>query len=253
MEHQDELLMWGPHFSGWRKFRLGRKRGTFKPAVLKEIEYVPALASAASRHGIEFLEYWLVSHERHSIAPSIDWMNRDIDGMFQKTWLDVLPCPPIRRGPGHNDKEFVRDFIKSIRDERLIALINAFGPKRSSQDAFHVWICERYGIDGILTLDGKLKDKVRQLARSLSLTVQVVLPSELCVAWGVQSATPEWFEWSTDPFSGRYVKLFERRATVSDKVTYKLYIALKKLARSTGNDFPFRMPYYVIERDKSRK
>lgn len=252
-EHHDELAMWGPHIVGLRKLRLGRKVGTFKPAFMAEFAFVAPLAEAAEDRGIQFIEYWLVSHERLSIGASVDWMKRDIDAMFTKTWLNVSPSPEITRGQGYDDKQFVKDFIRSISDERLIALINAFGPKKSSQDAFHFWICEKYGLDGILTLDAKLKDKVSQLSGRLRLRPKAYLPSDICTALEIQPVEQTWFECSKDPFSGHLVKLFERQATFSDRLIFKFYNVLKKLAHKSGQEFHFRIPGFVIERTTREK
>ncbi len=249
IESHDELIMWGDFLIASRHFKLG-PIGKFKRPFADEFAFVPSLARSAPALNISFVEYWLIDHERYSVPASIDWLRRDIDAMFTKSWIDVAPQPTIIRGPSFDDRQQVRDFIKSTGDRRLNQLIAAFGEAKSSQDAFHFWVCVRYELAGILTLDAKLKRKVDQLSQKLGLRARAWLPSEICSIRNITAVDASWFDASTSIWTGQIVTLFQRQATFSDRMIFKIYGALKYVARSTGLPFQFKIPGYLVKRKK---
>lgn len=50
-----------------------------------------------------------------------------------------------------------------------------FGPTHT-QDAFHLFVCEEQGLDGLVTLDVKLRRKFEHTGKKLNTAVRVLLP-----------------------------------------------------------------------------
>ena len=204
---------------------------------------MPALGQNAKQHGIEFLTYQLLEFESLFIRSSLDWAGRSISGLFD---VKRIRFPYEYNGmvisPGVDLRTNMRGFIDRIDHPRLKELIAAFG-KKSSQDAFHFFVCEEEKLDGFLTLDLTLRRKFGSISGKLNSPVEILRPSEVCQRYGIKPVGQYWFA-ETDFFSNQTIQLFSKRATPRDRVMFRCYRGLMWLRDRFGVQAKFVIPGY---------
>jgi hypothetical protein len=226
-EHQeDHLLMWCQTFIGLRKFQWKFKTPS-GVQIAQEIPYVPALGAEGHAKGLRFHTYQFIELESWTVKPPVDWARRSIPELFKLERLRSRhEYNGVLLGQGVVLEEVIRRFIDRIEDARLSKIKKILGPKHS-QDAFHLYVCEEHGLDGLVTLDLKLHRHFKNVGRHLKSPVRVLLPSEVCGMIGIKPVGPEWFaEGTNDIFSNGIVQLFARPASRRDKLAYTLYRGL---------------------------
>lgn len=244
-EHQeDQLTMWGPWLIAHRRFKWRPKPQS--DVIMREIPYVPALGMAGAEHNLKFFTYQLLELESWTVKPPVDWAHRNIPQLFGLRRLQTrYDYNGIVIGGGVALTERIRRHVNGIKDVRFLELVKALGAK-SSQDALHVLVCERHGIEGFVTLDGRLKRKFEQSQRKLQSPVRVLLPSEVCAQFSIEPVGDEWFaEGLGDPFTNNLVQLFQRKATSRDRLLYSLYRGLMRLRDRFDVNVKFVIPGYT--------
>jgi hypothetical protein len=242
----DELLMWGPRIIATRTYQY-RYKPPKKRKIADEVYFVPALAKGARQHQVQFFTYWLIDYEMMGMPPAFDWIGRSTFDLFGPEWLPQRE--PYYRGficKSGTDFDLmtaVRSFILGVEDARLKEILNAFGLE-NSQDAFHVWICEREGIDCIVTLDGPFRTKLHQVRRKLSLNLDARFPSEICGRLGIKPVDHSWFEEFEAFRNTRLITLFDRRASIRDIIIFRLYKACVRLSKKFRLPIDFVIPGY---------
>lgn len=246
-EHRgDELLMWGPTLIASRHYKWRHKPpGPTEIDLAKEIPFVPALGLNARTHGIEFFTYQLLELESWLLPGPIDWARRSIRDLFcLKSLRTKFEYNGVVLGQGTNLRDVLKQHTNNIRDDRLQAIVKQLG-KKHSQDALHIRVCEEHGLDGIVTLDGRLRRHFRTSNKRLRSSVQVLFPSELCRMAGISPVGDDWFqEGSRDPFSNQIVLLFQRRASRMDRLVFAGYKALRWVQSKSGIEVKFVIPGY---------
>jgi hypothetical protein len=241
-EHQeDQLVMFGPWLIAHRKFKWRPKPQS--ETIARELPFVPALGMAGARHNIEFNTYQLLELEKLTVRPSIDWAGRSIAELFSLTRLETrFDYNGLLFGDGVPLARRIRRHVNGITDSRFHELVKSLGAK-NSQDALHILVCEQYGLDGIVTLDGRLKRTFEQAQKRLRSPVTVFFPSEVCSQYGIEPVGDEWFaEGLSDPFTNKLVMLFQKKATRRDRVLYALYRVAMSLRDRFGAEVKFVIP-----------
>jgi hypothetical protein len=244
-EHQeDELLLWGNTLIGVRRYQW-RFKSSASREIAVEIPYVPALGREGSVKGLQFFTYQLLDWESWTVRPSVDWARRSIRSLFQLQ--NITPKYQYRGiliGRGMNISQVIREFIDSVQDKRLDEFKKILGPKHS-QDAFHLFVCEHHGIDGLVTLDLKLHRHFQRSRKRLKTSVQVFLPSEVCQIHSIGPVGADWFaEGKNDVFSNNIVQLFSRTATRKDILIYSGYRCIIWLRDRFNVPVKFIIPGY---------
>lgn len=242
---EDQLVMWGPWLSAHRTLVLQPATlGDNEIMLRREIPFVPALAAVGPKNGVQFFTYQLLEMEGWGIKSSIDWEGRSIRALFDLQPLRVQHqyCG-ILFGDGVDLNTRIQNFVGGIREPRFLEMIKVLG-KKHSQDALHVLVCEQHGLDGVLTLDNKIREHFRNSKSRLNTPVNFFLPSEISERLGIDPTNASWFAPSADLFAKRQVQLFQRRATWRDRVLYKCYRALMTLRHRHGVKVKFIIPGY---------
>lgn len=242
---EDQLVMWGPWLSAHRTLvRQPATLGDNEIMLRREIPFVPALAAAGPEKGVQFFTYQLLEMEGWGIKSSIDWEGREIRALFDLQPLQVQHqyCG-ILFGDGVDLNTRIQNFVDDISEPRFLELIKVLG-KKHSQDALHALVCEQHGLDGVLTLDNKIREHFRNSKKRLNTPVNFFLPSEICEQFGIDPAKASWFAPSSDPFAKKQVQLFQRKATWRDRVLYNCYRALMTLRHRYGVKVRFIIPGY---------
>lgn len=241
----DELQMWGPRLIATRRFEY-RFRPPKKRTNELEAAYIPALAKAGREHGIEFVKYWLIDYELWDMPSPYDWAGRSIVDLFnpiQLQWREPGYSGVVASAGGFDLKTAIQRFISSVKDARFKEILDAFG-SGNSQDAFHVWTCERQGIDCIVELDGPFRAKLRSVKKRLGLSVNSCPPSEICRHFKIDPIAPSWFEEFDEFRNTRLVTLFDREATLRDRLVYRIYQSTLGLSKRWGYPVDFVIPGY---------
>lgn len=242
----DELMMWGPRIIATRRYQY-RFRAPSKRTNANEARYIPALALHGRDHGAEFFKYWLIDYEMMDMPPAFDWVGRSIEDLFKPI---LLPRRPPSYGgiliSSHDSFDFqseLRKFIQTVDDERFNEILRELG-EENSQDAFHVWTCEREGLDCIVALDGPFQGRLRQARKKLSLKVDVRPPSEICRKLKIAPVDNTWFEASDVFRTTRLRTLFDRHASWKDQILFKAYRACCGLAAKLNYPVDFVIAGY---------
>lgn len=241
----DELMMWGPRLIATRRFEY-RFRPPSKRTNQLETRYIPALAKLGSERGVEFVTYWLLEYELWQMPAPYDWVGRSIVDLFKPShlpWREPAYSGLVAGAGGFDLKAAIQQFILSVEDVRFREILEAFGLE-NSQDAFHVWTCERNGIDCIVELDGPFRAKLRQVRKLLSLKVNAYPPSEICKRLKIDPIEPGWFEEFDEFRNTRLITLFDRKATLRDRIIYKVYRRCVGLGKRFGYPIDFVIPGY---------
>jgi len=243
-EHQeDQLTMFGPWLIAHRIFKWRPKPQA--EGVTREIAFVPALGINGAKHSIEFFTHQIRDLESWTVKPPVDWVGRSIPQLFDlKSLRTSHDYSGIVIGDGVPLKQRIQRHVNSIKDKRFLELVKLLGPK-SSQDALHILVCEQNGLDGFVTLDGRLKRRFDQVQSKLKSPVKVLFPSEVCQQFGIDPVSDGWFhEGLGDPFTNNLVQLFQRKASWRDRFFYSCYRGLMRMRERYGVKVRFVIPGY---------
>jgi hypothetical protein len=240
-EHQeDQLIMFGPWLIAHRRFKWRPKPQS--EGVMREIPFVPALGMAGAQHNMEFFTYQLLKLESWTVRPPRDWAGRLIPQLFDLKELRTRhDYNGIIIGGDISLKQRIQRHVNGIKDPRFLELVKVLGPK-GSQDALHILICEQHGLDGFVTLDGRLKRKFEQARAKLRSRVRILFPSEVCCEVGIEPVEVDWFEEALG--SNNLVQLFQRKATWRDRCLYACYRTLMRVRDRYGVKVKFVLPGY---------
>lgn len=226
--------MWGPILIGLRHFHW-RFKAPVSPDIAREIPYVPALGLRGQAQGFRFYTYQLLEWEGWTVRSPIDWAGRSISDLFELERLRPRhEYNGIIFGEGVKLQDVIRRFVDRVDDPRLNEIKAILGPK-STQDAFHLFVCEEQGVDGLITLDLRLRRKFEQAKKRLKSPVSVLLPSEACKLARIEPVGPEWFGASNAEMRrNSIVQLFQRRANWKDRLAFAFYRGLIYLRDRRG-------------------
>ena len=108
-----------------------------------------------------------------------------------------------------------------------------------------MFVCEEQKLDGLITLDLRLRRLFEQSKKRLKTPIKVLLPSEVCNAHAIGPVGAEWFaEGEKDVWSKNIVQLFARNASRRDRLAYKGYRLLIFLRDKCGAKNKFVIPGY---------
>lgn len=239
---EDELLMWGDVIVGLRRYNW-RFHCSANKQIAAEIPFVPALGKEGRKKGARFHTYQLLEYESWMVKTATDWAGRSISDLFE---LEVLHSRyqynGILMGCGIELHDVLRQFTSNVPNDRLNEIRTALGPKHS-QDAFHIFVCEEHGLDGLITLDLKLWRNFNASNKHLNSPTRVLLPSEACRELDIHPVGAEWFaEAKNDLLNRTSSLLFSRRASRRDKLAYRAYRSMIYLRDRFGAKTKFVIP-----------